>query len=255
MTPPPPFLFALAASAFGQGIDMSSTNRGSKRALDDHYATHPELAGLITDQLHEDYIRNPDHVFVPGCGEGGFLQAAGGTWPEADLVGMELNENLVRVARRKGFTVHNENVLEADLGEYDVVVTNPPFKDADAFLTTLRQHVRERGILAFLLRLNFLGGQRRYQELWSGLQPDHVYVMPARPGFTPDGRTDSVEYMVAVFTDNDQPQTTLSFLDNRDVQRRWDDEVHVDLGHYVPSSESRRVTREEAMATATEDSS
>jgi hypothetical protein len=46
-------------------------------------------------------------------------------------------------------------------------------------------------------------------------------VLPARPGFTKDGRTDATEYMLAVFdpTHDDMPEAT--WLDNRDVQNRW----------------------------------
>ena len=43
-----------------------------------------------------------------------------------------------------------------------------------------------------LLRLNFLGSRKR-AKWWRERRPE-VYVSPARPSFSPDGRTDSTEY-------------------------------------------------------------
>lgn len=71
----------------------------------------------------------------------------------------------------------------------DVVITNPPFSLALEFLT---KALAECHTVVFLLRLNFLGAQKR-REFWQENPPSHLFVQSQRPSFT-GGGTDSTEY-------------------------------------------------------------
>ena len=71
---------------------------------------------------------------------------------------------------------------------FDVVITNPPFSDAEAFL---RRSLELADHVVLLLRLNFLASAKR-AELMRERAPD-VYVLPNRPSFDGKG-TDSIEY-------------------------------------------------------------
>lgn len=198
---------------------MSSTNRGAQRDLDDYYATPPQLARLICAQAEADYHPRPRRILEPGCGAGSFLTACRATWPRAKIEGAELNPDLAK----KGFRVPYSDVLTARLPVFDLIVGNPPFVHAERFIHALLPRLdAKRGLLAFLLRLNFLGGKARFETLWRTHPPAHIYAMPARPGFTPDGKSDSIEYMVAVFQ-REPPvtKTTFSFLDGLAVENRW----------------------------------
>lgn len=213
---------------------MSSTGRGKVRDLDDWYATPPELARLICRRLAADLTEPGDvvNVLEPGCGAGSFLLAAQEAWPDAVVEGVELNPDLCEKARALGFEVMHGDILgtkplkpDVDfLPDYHVIVGNPPFVSADAFINRLVHRLDpEGGFLAFLLRLNFLGGGARFENLWSKHRAERVYVMPARPGFTADGGSDSIEYAVAVWRHPsvETDATSLHWLDNRGVANKW----------------------------------
>jgi len=70
-----------------------------------------------------------------------------------------------------------------------VAITNPPYSLAMEFVEhalTMADNV------AMLLRLNFLASEKRAGFMRA--HPPDVYVLPNRPSFTPDGKTDSIEY-------------------------------------------------------------
>ena len=50
-----------------------------------------------------------------------------------------------------------------------------------------------------LLRINFLGSQKRY-DFWQQFPPDGLYVLSKRPSFTGKG-TDSIDYAWFVWSD------------------------------------------------------
>lgn len=89
-------------------------------------------------------------------------------------------------------------VLDAGLNPFDVVVqsgkvfdvaiTNPPYAKAQEFVEACLARAK---VVIMLLRLNFLGAQRRY-EFFAENRPD-VYVLSRRPSFI-GGATDSTEY-------------------------------------------------------------
>lgn len=208
---------------------MSSTNRGAVRDLDDYYATPPALARLICAKIGEEYADlwggHPINVLEPGCGAGSFLVGARALWPEAGILGVEVSPALAEKARSKGFHVKENDFLKMSqegLPDYHLIVGNPPFKHAEPFIRRgLRMLDHEFGRLSFLLRLNFFGGQDRFEALWANHLPERIHIMPARPGFTADGKSDSVEYMVATFAAKPAKSTILNFLDNRAVENKW----------------------------------
>lgn len=72
-----------------------------------------------------------------------------------------------------------------------VVITNPPFSIAWELIHCLLARYPAAHVV-LLLRLNFLGSEGRSQFLRD--YPPDVYVLPNRPSFAHDGRTDSTEY-------------------------------------------------------------
>ncbi len=205
---------------------MSSTNRGAIRNLDDHYATPPELADLICRALEQTFLPEPVNLLEPGCGEGFFLDAFKKVWPNAVRLGVELNPELEQMAVSRGHAVQAADLLEwvKTAPDWSGIITNPPFKDAEAWIDALLPRLdQNHGVLALLLRLNFLGGAGRYERLWKNNPPTAIWVMPARPGFTPDGLTDSIEYMVCIWTRTkvDQSPTEFDWLDNRGISNKW----------------------------------
>lgn len=125
--------------------------------------------------------------------------------------------NRMRLPAPDGVTLVYQDFLKLDWKSPmpDVLITNPPFSLAIEFIEH-SMRLFPGAYLAFLLRLNFLGAQAR-SAFWRRHAPD-VYVMPKRPSFTPDGKTDSTEYAWFVWPGGKHDRTAgrLEVLEVRD---------------------------------------
>lgn len=196
----------------------------SPRDPTDYYATTPALAALICRVVRRDFgLTDPERILEPGCGAGTFLGALRSTWPKAQVQGIEVHEDLAAYASAQGFDVELGDVLNARLGDYDLILGNPPFRYSDDFIPLLMNHLRPGAVFGFILRLNFLAGQERYGKLWSLAPPARIYALPARPGFTPDRHTDATDYCVVVWQNGYTGPTTFAWLDNRAIENKWTD--------------------------------
>jgi len=91
-------------------------------------------------------------------------------------------------------------------GEVDVVMTNPPFSRAMEIIQRAHTLTAAGGYVVMLLRLNFFGSDKRF-DFFRNNMPYRTYVHHKRMGFLPDGKTDSIEYMHAVWRVQDAPIT------------------------------------------------
>ena len=80
--------------------------------------------------------------------------------------------------------------------EDDLILTNPPFSLAKEFI---EHSMSLAPTVIMLLRLNFLGSQKRY-NFWQQFSPDGLYVLSKRPSFTGKG-TDATDYAWFVWSD------------------------------------------------------
>lgn len=83
--------------------------------------------------------------------------------------------------------------LEQPPGDFDLIITNPPFALASEIIEKALSDVKEGGWVVMLLRLNFLEGKKR-KMFWDKYMPKYVFVHHRRMSFTKDGKTDSVAY-------------------------------------------------------------
>lgn len=193
---------------------------GGEGDITEFYPTVPALAELITNRIANDFRIEPRVVLEPGCGAGSFMAAARKRWPNASIRGVEIDPLVAEHARRQDFLVTVDNLLGRHWGVADLIIGNPPFSLSEDFVHHLRDHMTEDGLLVFLLRLNFLATQERYETLWSKYQPAKVYPLVARPGFTSEGKTDGTDYGIVVWRKDTSP-TTMEWIDNRGVESRW----------------------------------
>lgn len=149
---------------------MSSTNRGAERQMHDLY---PTPAPAIDTLLSAMSIPTDIEFHEPCRGAGAIYDRI--------LCG---HKNYCEIAEGIDYLTYSPPRM------VDLIVTNPPFSLAIEFL---QKSLREAVTVVYLLRLNFLGSQKR-KAFWQANPPSHVLVLSRRPCFTNDGRTDSIEY-------------------------------------------------------------
>lgn len=97
-----------------------------------------------------------------------------------------------------------KDYLKDDLGIVDLVITNPPFTQAEDFIKRARSHSH---CTIMLLPLNFLASVKR-NAFWKTYAPDQLIILSSRPSFTEDGKTDHVDYAWYVWGGKDVLKTT-----------------------------------------------
>lgn len=183
---------------------MSSTNRGTQRNADDYYVT-PHW--LIEDFLAA-FAENNMLVYSPDENPRVLDPSAGGcdkypmSYPTVlEQEGFFVESWDIREDSRANLTgVNFLNVPSYESRKYDMIITNPPFNQAQAFTEHALDMVFEGGLVIMLQRLNWLGSQKR-KPMWQKLPLAAVYVHSKRPGFDPQkpSKTDSTEYAHFVF--------------------------------------------------------
>jgi hypothetical protein len=169
---------------------MSSTNRGAVRKPQDFYETPEWLTEAIMPSLHRWFGYSCRRILEPASGNGAIVRVLERWFPEARIDAGDIQNG-------QDFLTHEYS------GSYDLIITNPPYSLAMEFVErayTYHNSVphgllsMNRGLVAMLLRLNFLGSQERapWFRLFGGHTPS-IYVSPRRPDFTGDGG-DSTEY-------------------------------------------------------------
>ena len=149
---------------------MSASGRGALRREADFYPTPTEAILPILDRILWERV---GLAFEPCRGDGAIYDLVCERAVATDWC--ELSEG------RDYLASHCEDV--------DLIITNPPFSLAMEFL---KKSLHESGTVVYLLRLNFLGSQKR-RLFWQTCKPTHLYVLSKRPSFTGHG-TDATEY-------------------------------------------------------------
>lgn len=165
---------------------MSSTNRGRARNSADFY---PTPAWCVHRLLEAVELRGRRWL-EPSAGRGALIQAVTERRDDISWTGVELSAARARHLKTLADVVLVGDIRKVDLEpQYDVALSNPPF--------SIWQDVVHRVLplaetVVMLLRLDVLGSAAR-AAWWHDHRAD-VFVIPDRPSFTGDGRTDSNYY-------------------------------------------------------------
>jgi hypothetical protein len=164
-----------------------------ERIEQDAYFTPPALADAIVTVLAQ-LIEIPERVLEPSAGEGVFMDAAARRWPTAAVIGIDLEPRAASV-RQGDFLAQ----LPMPWWRFSLVLGNPPYTLAEDFVHVGLRDAANLGYVAYLLRLSFLGSQRRAERIYSKRNLRWLIPITPRPSFTPDGKTDASEYAVFVW--------------------------------------------------------
>jgi hypothetical protein len=195
---------------------VSSTNRSNARKehVSDYYVTPVDA---IVHFLKN--IDDPDLLSKFNCTNGGYIfdPCAGGdknrpmSYPTAikevfsvvdDIYTMDIRDDS-RADIKTDYLTYDFN----DIQRPTIIITNPPFKDAQAIIEKALSDVSDDGYVIMLLRLNFFGSKSRL-DFWKKHMPLYTYVHSQRMSFTEEGTTDSIEYMHCIWKKFHYPQFT-----------------------------------------------
>lgn len=171
---------------------MSSTNRGRDRQRDDFYETPSWCVDALMLPFKGFAFAEPESWLEPCVGTGAIITACNTpkdhVWTAVELrpeLSWPVTDSYVRY-----FPGENFLLWEAPKTKFDVAITNPPFSLA---LPIIQKCLKIADVTVMLLRLNWLEPAADRCELLKTNPPD-IYVLPARPSFQADGKTDSIPY-------------------------------------------------------------
>lgn len=146
-------------------LKILGIEKTAKREKDDFYATDPKAMYKLLEC--ESFNQN---IWEPACGEG----------------------NLSEVLKEHGYNVYSTDLIDRGYADehFDFltstkkfdgdIITNPPFKYATEFVTKSLESIELGKKVAMFMKLNYLSGIRRYNEIYSKFPPQRVYVFSGR---------------------------------------------------------------------------
>ena len=175
---------------------MSGTKGSRPREVQDGYPTpHLYVRQIVKQLISEGFITAETKVLDPAAGDGRVIR-----WIRRE-VGKEVETHACEI--RKIHMARLEEVCNAvylgdflkytTLPQYDLIITNPPYSCAEEYIRKSVTLLRKRGQLVLLLRLGFLAGQQRNEDLWRRYSYSGLYICTSRPSFVAGGN-DSTEY-------------------------------------------------------------
>ena len=174
---------------------MSSTNRRSGvRSKKDHYET-PRYTLMSLINHHK--LNYP--ILEPCAGHGSIaniLKLNGEVITNDIDLDMECDYNFDYLCWNPG-------------NKFNTILTNPPFNLAEQIIKKSIQDLNIGGEAIMLLRLDFLGTEKR-RQFWKNHPTKHIYALSKRPRFIRSG--DSNEYGWYVWKKGWTGKTTLEVI-------------------------------------------
>lgn len=163
---------------------MSATNRGAKRNAEDFYPTSHWATHALLENCELLQQSDKGYWCEPAAGNGDIIAAVESFgikpshWQAVDIR-KECQKPLERLnIERSRLTVSTGTIYQmwAPPMVQDVIITNPPYSAAEAFI---ERAINQSAVVAMLLRLNFIGSVQR-EALFERYEPD-LYPIYPRP--------------------------------------------------------------------------
>jgi len=191
------------------------TEDGKKARVkkNEFYETPFSLASKMVSisLFHVNALQKNFYILDAGCGRGVFGKACRKMYPDAHIAGIDIDGSMIdRCATLKendkftyDFLTDGDYLDMTRYTNYDLIIGNPPFSLAEKFIRKSISMLTDNGALMFLLRLNFLGSQKRVAGLWKDLQLSSLYVLNARVSFFDNGKSDDNEHGIYIWNKKD----------------------------------------------------
>lgn len=185
---------------------MSSTNRRYDRHKSDYYVTPIDKIEIFLNEFIKHEPEAFNGIILDPCA-GGDSKGNPMSYPVA--IHNVLDKNVITVdIREDSLAEIKGDFLEIEFDyQPKTIITNPPFNISRDIIEKSLDIIENNGFVIMLLRLNYFGGKVR-RDLWENHMPKYVFVHNRRMSFTPDGRTDSIEYGHFVWQKGYHPEFT-----------------------------------------------
>ena len=185
-----------------KGKNFSANNATGKRKKSDFYETPYSLTRKFLDVETFDKSLT---VCEPACGAGAISTILKERWQDGLVSAYDVETNFL-----------------SETGNYDYIVTNPPFSLAQEFILKAKTVVNNK--FALLLPLSYLHGKKRFDEIYSDkeypLKKVHVFTRYPMLGdkLREDGKynTGMMVYAWFVWEKGYTDEPTISWIDNND---------------------------------------
>jgi hypothetical protein len=161
----------------------------------------PKLLSSFHVSIISNYLSNKTpKILEPGAGKGSYIKAIYKYLDPRKVSVVEPLKQNVEYLSKKFPDINLYGTFYEDINfkkeSFDLIIGNPNYILAESHITLSMNYLKEGGILSFLLRLNFLGSQKR-KQFWINYKPFRIHSLSTRPKFFGSG-TDMTEY--ALFT-------------------------------------------------------
>lgn len=201
----------------GSVVEMTAKNvSGPSDILDRYYTPQWAVAQCFTEVMPLVLQTPPKSILEPGAGGGVFVRASRATWPLSRIFAFDVDRT-TELWSEADHSWHDDflhptssssSYIDPAWTKYDLVIGNPPFTHALAFV---ERSLQLATTVVFILRQGFLSSQKR-AAFFRQHPPIGVWMMPNRPSFTLDGRTDSADYCWVAWRRGHPGSTTLRWL-------------------------------------------
>lgn len=160
---------------------VASAIIGSQQAWErkpaDFYPTPPDVTHSLIPHIR-DIVPAGSSILEPACGDGAMAKVLAMYDYRVDGTDLRIDS---------GYGRGGVDFLTSEVGEYDAIFTNPPFKIAAEFI---RRSCERAPVVAMLLKSQYWHAASRL-KLWADHPPARIYALTWRPSFLEKERGNS----------------------------------------------------------------
>lgn len=164
-----------------------------RRSNADFYPTERTLIRAALDKFAP---LDSSQILDIGAGDGRWGRIAREITGAETIVGVEKRQLPCPASFTDWYTA--DYLKWRDLRYFDLIVSNPPYRIAEAVIRKAWQDLMPGGTMIMLLRLAFQAGVARSMGLWAEMPPVCVGVCSRRPSFY-GGGTNGTDYGIYVW--------------------------------------------------------